>query len=233
MNYLHSRIKRALKMNLTKTLFFASLFTFASFTQAATVDITTNADGNVQTFGGNYVNTSSTAITVVQSGALINNGILEFDLSSISDTAVINSASLSITLTRFISNVPSQTTAKIDIFAFNGDGTVKISDYSALGTKVVDTTTPVGGVAGDELSFDFDNLTPIENALAGNSLTLRFETDSYASIAFASIENDIYEAATLSVDYTGVSAVPVPAAALLFAPAVLGFVALRKSSRKA
>jgi hypothetical protein len=220
-------------MNLSKTLFFASLFTFSSFTQAATVDFTPSADGDITTWGGDNVDTIDTVITVVESGRNITNGILEFDLSSISDTAIINSASLSVTLTRFISNVPSQPTAKIDIFAFNGDGTVNISDYSASGTKVVDTTTPKGGVAGDKLTFDFENLTPINTALAGDLLTLRFETDNYASIAFATSENTNYAAAILSVDYTDVSAVPVPAAALLFAPAMLGFVALRKSSRKA
>jgi hypothetical protein len=233
MNFLHPRLQRALKMNLSKTLFFASLFTFSSFTQAATVDFTPSADGDITTWGGDNVDTIDTVITVVESGRNITNGILEFDLSSISDTAIINSASLSVTLTRFISNVPSQPTAKIDIFAFNGDGTVNISDYSASGTKVVDTTTPKGGVAGDKLTFDFENLTPINTALAGDLLTLRFETDNYASIAFATSENTNYAAAILSVDYTDVSAVPVPAAALLFAPAMLGFVALRKSSRKA
>jgi hypothetical protein len=224
--------RKGFKMNLSKTLFFASLFTFASFTQAATVDITPSADGDVKTFGGHVVNTTDSAITVVQSGGNITNGILEFDLSSISDTAVINSASLSVTLTQFVSNTGNNP-AKVDVFAFIGDGTVDTHDYWRLATKVVNTTTPTGGSAGDKLSFDFEDLALVNAALSPNLLTLRFETDSFATIKFASIENDIYEAATLSVDYTDVSAVPVPAAAILFAPTMLGLVAFRKSSRKA
>ena len=179
---------------------------------AATVmDFNPTADGDVQTFGGDSVVTGNDHLTVTQSGGLARNAILEFDLSSIPDTATINSAVLMFTLNRFISQVGSGLAA-IDVIAYNGDGTVDITDFAAAGTQVVDTTTPSAGTSGgDMLSFSFTSVVPIGDALAANLLTVRIETDSFAGIQIASLENTSYDAPKLTIDYTE-STIPVPGA---------------------
>ena len=169
----------------------------------------------MQTFGGDSVNTANSIIAVTQSGGLQRQGILEYDLSSISDLATITGATLEITLNRFVSNTGGNP-APVDIFAFNGDGIVDISDYSTAGTQVndVNETTPAGGVAGDVRSFSFIDIAPLQAALTGDLLTLRFETDSFVSIQFGALENTTLSAATLSIEYTA-APVPVPAAWVL------------------
>jgi len=83
---------------------------------AISLCINPTADGDVQIFGGNSVDTTDTGIAFVPSGGFIRNGILEFNLSGIADGSTINSASLDITLTRFVSNLGSNSAA-INIFA--------------------------------------------------------------------------------------------------------------------
>ena len=192
--------------------------------QAASVDLSPTADGDVQTFGGDDVNDSRTHIAFTQSGGLARNGILEFNLSSIADGAIITAARLDITLTRFVSNTGSNPSA-IDIIAYNGDGIVDINDYAAAGTQVVDTTTPAGGVSSDVRSFTFDSLAPVTDALMGDLLTLRIETDSFASINFASLENASLNAANLHIEFT-----PVPLPAGL--PLILSGLALLSGIRR-
>ncbi len=188
-----------------------------SATTVQSVQLAPTADGHVRIFGGEVVDTTSTALSFFQSGGNIDNAVLEFDLSGINALA-INSASLAITLTRFVSNVGSNPAA-VDIFAYTGDGIVDINDYAAPGTQVVDTTTPAGGVAGDVRSFSFTDVAPIESALFANGLlTLRLESDNFASLVFASLENTGFGAASLSIDYTPV---PLPAAWLMMLPAVV------------
>ena len=78
------------------------------------------------------------------------------------------------------------------------------------------------------LTFTFTDVTPVFDALAGNLLTLRVETDSFASIQFAALESNDYNPAKLTVDY---SAVPVPGALVfgLTALAGLALTARRKA----
>lgn len=195
---------------------------------AATISLNPTADGDIQIFGGNSIDTTDTKIEFTQSGGLIRNGILEFDLSSIADGSTINSASLDIILTRFVSNIPAATVANIDLFAFNGDGVITLSDFNTTGIQVFDGTTPKGGNSGDLRSFNFSNLSPIANALAQNLLTIRIETDSFASINFASLENLSLAAATLNIDYT--APIPLPLTLPLFGTGlvILGFIRSRK-----
>ncbi len=195
---------------------------------ATVMNFMPTADGDVQTHGGTVINTTGGAVGITQSGALIKNGIFEFDLSSIPDASTINSVTLMVELGRFISNVGSGP-AEIDIIAYNGDGVIDVADFDAAGTQVVDTNTPSAGTGGgDMLSFTFTDVTPVFDALAGNLLTLRVETDSFASIQFAALESNDYNPAKLTVDY---SAVPVPGALVfgLTALAGLALTARRKA----
>ncbi len=213
----------------------AVVLSLSTTANAITLSINPTADGDVRISGGDSVDTTDTGIAFSQSGGLIRNGILEFDLSGIADGSTINNVSLDITLTRFVSNGGS--TAEIDIFALNGDGVVNIADFNSLGTQVVDTTTPTGGVAGDVRSFGFTSVAPVAAALLGDLLTVRIETNNFASIIFASLENTILNAALLNIDFTApaVSAVPLPAALPLFGSglAVMGFVGWRRKRKLA
>ncbi|SFQ96982.1 VPLPA-CTERM protein sorting domain-containing protein [Poseidonocella sedimentorum] len=213
-------------MKFSSIILSVSAALFAGAVNAATVTLSPTADGDVQVHGGDVFNTTDGVLSFVQSGALIRNAIMEFDLSSIVDTATINSATLTITLTQFVSDLGS--TAAIDLFAYNGNGAVDIDDYDAAGTQVADTTTPTGGVAGDTRSFSFSTVAPITSALSGNLLTLRLETDNFATIFFGALENTTIDAAALTIDYTGPSAVPLPAGLPLLLVGLGGLAALRR-----
>lgn len=195
---------------------------------AATFTLAPTDDGYVRTFGGDTVDTTDTRVSVSQSGSNITNGILEFDLTSVPDAATIVAARLDVTLVAFTSNT-STNPANIHIFGYNGDGSVTIGDYgAAAGPAVVSTTTPQGGSAGTELSFSFATLSPVTAALPGNALTLRVETDSFATFRFASLENASLDAARLVIT---TAAVPVPAGLpfMVAGLAALGWVARRRS----
>lgn len=211
------------------------MISWGAYAEAATFDALLTADGDVQTFGGDSVETAGAAIAFTQSGGLIRNGILEFDLSGLADDVTVNSATLSITLTRFVSNTGSNPAA-IDIFAYNGDGAVTLDDFDAAGTQVADTTTATGGVAGDVRAFDFSDVIPVTGALADDLLTLRIETDSFASINFAALENTSLAAASLSIDYTAApttTPVPLPAGMPLILAGAAAFGVLKRRQSKA
>ena len=178
-------------------------------TNAATTSLTPTADGVARVFGGDSVVTDGLTLAFSQSGSNIQNVILEYDLSSIPDTATIVSATLTFTLSRFVSNSGTNPAA-VDVIAYNGDGTIDIGDYSASGTQVVDSSTPQGGVSGDTRNFAFTSVAPITAGLLGNGLTLRLETDSFASIQIGATENTSLDAPQLAITYN-VAPVPLPA----------------------
>ncbi len=189
-------------------------FMAAGAANAANITLTTIDDGRTgqNAIGQLATVTNDTAIGVSQSGSLLYNGIFEFDLSSIASGSTINSVAFGWTNTRFISNTGSNP-AKVDLFAFAGDGSVTDSDHTG-GTQVVDSSTPAGGTGGDTDSFLFSDLSMLSSALTNGYLTVRFETNSFASINVAALENAIYDAATLTVDYTApptTSPIPLPA----------------------
>lgn len=202
----------------------------AGSANAATFTLTPTADGDARVFGGDTVDTTDTRISVAQSGSNITNGVLEFDLTSIPDAAVITAARLDVELVSFTSNTGSNP-APIHIFGYNGDGSVTIGDYDAAATTMLSTTTPLGGSAGDVISFSLTTLTPLTAALSGNALTVRVETDSFATFRFASLENTVLNPAKLVVT-TQATVVPLPAGVplLLSGLAALGWAARRKPS---
>ncbi len=196
-----------------KTLVISGLLFGAASSVNAAVSLTPTADGVVKTFGGDSVDTTTDRIAFSQSGGNQSHAILEFDLSAISPLSTLTGASLDLTLSRFVSNTGTNPAA-VHILAYAGDGSVNIADYSASATSVLDTTTPSynggdGGVAGDIRNFSFTDLSPIQSALGGR-LTLRLETDSFASIQFASLENTAYGPAKLNLNGVTVSPIPEP-----------------------
>ncbi len=188
---------------------------------ANVVSFTPTADGDVQLFGGTSIDTTDTVLSFVQSGGLERRIFLEFDLSSIPDTAVINSAKLTMNLTAPI--IGPFLPAVFDVFAYNGDGTIDAADFTAAKTQVVDSTIDNPENNGLVISRDFDTTLPILAALAGDLLTLSVETDSFASANFVSIDSgNTSNFPTLTVDFS-VSQVPVPGALPL---AITGLAAL-------
>ena len=190
-------------------------FFCAGAAHAASVTFDPTADGDVQVFGGDDVDSIDDVLSVTQSGGLARNAIFEFDLSSIADDATIDAVTFSFTITRFVSNTGGNPAA-VELFAYSGDGVVDIDDFGASATQVVDSTAAGGGSAGDTFDFSFGTVAPVQDALAGDELTVRFETNSFASIALAALENTSFDAATLTVDYTpapggGPAPVPLPA----------------------
>lgn len=212
---------------------------FAVTANATSVTLTTIADGQTgQNVSGQLpTEPGLTAIGISQSGSLIRNGVFEFDLSAIPDTATIDAASFNWVNSRFISNIGGNP-AQVDLFAFNGDGVVTDTDHTG-GTQVADTSVALAGVGSGVVSgVGLTDLAPLAAALPGDFLTIRFETDSFASIQVAGLLNADFGAASLSVDFTEttiappVPPIPVPAGLpLLFAG--LGGLVLVKSRRNA
>ncbi|MGQ8364406.1 hypothetical protein [Glaciecola sp. 1036] len=202
--------------------------TVSSVSHAAIINLTATADGDVQTFGGDSVNTTSNRIAITQSGGLIRNGIFEFDLSAVDDGATINSVTFSVMATRFVSNTPSNPTSAVHLFGYNGDGVVNIDDYDASATQIYSSTVPTGGVDGDLFSFTLTDFAPVADALLGNLFTIRFETDSFASFNFASIDDTSFDYLfpSLSIDYTVSQTNPNPNPDPVSAPAMAGFLSL-------
>ncbi|PQA85649.1 hypothetical protein CW354_22225 [Marinicaulis flavus] len=215
-------------------VFGAASLVIAGQAQAATLVLDPTADGDVTTFGGDAVDTTDGALSILQSGGNITNAILEFDLGVIPDAATIDSVSLSVVLDRFVSNTGGNP-AEFDVFAYAGDGVVDIADYDAPGSQVIDAQLPIGGSSGDVLATVFSDVSPVQALLIGDLLTLRLETDSFASVQIASLETlkDL-SASFLTINYTvpEVSEVPVPAALplLLSGIAGLGFASRRRKS---
>ena len=76
----------------------AAGFLMASPAFATVIQLAPTDDGDVQTFGGDDVNTTGDRLTATQSGGLERKAVMEFDLSSIPNAATINSASLIVEL---------------------------------------------------------------------------------------------------------------------------------------
>jgi hypothetical protein len=93
--------------NLTGVAAGICLIALSSMAHGATATLSPTADGDMTTFGGAVVDTTSTTIEFIQSGRNIHNAVLEFNLASIADGSTINRVSLAITLSRFVSNTGS------------------------------------------------------------------------------------------------------------------------------
>ena len=198
---------------------------------AASTNIAVSADGDAQTFGGNDVNTTDTVVTTTQSGSLQRHIILEFDLSPIPDGSTIDSVTLNLTKSGGFSNTGGNP-IPLHLLAYTGDGVIDIADYSAAGTDVGNPTiaiTPTNPVNGTAYAYGFTTVAPAQTALdtASNLLTVRIETDSFATANFTSSESTSgFAAPSLDINYT---LVPEPSSTAMMALA--GFIGLSRRRR--
>lgn len=196
--------------------------TFAS-TRADLATFVAVEDGEVQVFGGDTVDTTDVRLTTIQSGGLERNIILEFDIGSIAPGSTIDSASLAIVKDGIFSN--TGTDLPLHLLAYNGDGVIDISDFDAVATNVGDFTINNAPIPanGTEFVFDLSDVAPLQTALdtAAGLLTVRLETDSFATINFASLETATgFAPPELRVTFT---AIPEPASLAILVGATLIF----------
>ncbi len=196
---------------------------FAGAATAATVNLTTSADGIVQNTHGPVAAVSDlmTLNVVELGGSTYSAAIFEFDLSSIANTSSVTSAAFSFTLAQNVVS-PSLPAMAFEVDAYLGDGLIDVSDFSTLGSQVIDDSilASFGGVpgamAGDVLTFGLSSLLTVQNALAGDMLTLRVRPTSafaFNQFSIAALENTTFGAASLRIETTAAqtSTVPLPA----------------------
>jgi hypothetical protein len=207
-------------------LFIVGIF-FSIPIQASTLSINTIDDGFIEPNYGT-VDTISTISQTSKSGpAVAKRSIYEFDLSSIPDSATLVSATMSVFSTF------AYGTGQVDFYAYSGDGTVTLNDYSAPAVQVGSFLYPLGwnrlpdGVK--EITFDLAAMQNIFNN--SNYLTIRTQGNGGLYFDVATLENGTYPAASININYTAPTVVPLPGTALMFIPALLGFMffGLRRS----
>lgn len=182
------------------------------------------ADGDTQIFGGDDVETGAARLTMTQSGGLVRNIILEFDLNGLSPGDTINSASLGLVKDGNLSNLGGP--APIEIFGYVGDGVIDIADFNATATQLATDSIALGQANGTALNFSLSTST-IQSAVDSNGLlTLRLETNSFAVVEFASLETTTgFSPPTLTLDVTSV---PEPSALVLLLSVSLGLCGIRR-----
>ena len=124
----------------------------------------------------------------------------------------------------------------------NGVYDSEISFNSTFGASLSSLSLDVNAVAGGTFSaYDMSNNLIYSTAMTGNN-TYSSSEATYQTIFFQSLNgisrfvmNGAYIEGNTSVDnfiaVTGVSAVPVPAALFMFAPALLGFMGFRRRAK--
>ena len=199
---------------------------FSTTAEAQLFTFNPTADGDTQIFAGDSVETGDERLMILQSGANVRNIILEFDLSSLGPSDIINSASLTLSKDGNLSNLGGP--APIEIYGYLGDGVIDIADHNAGATQLASDSIVLGLANGTALDFALSTPT-IQSAIDTNGLlTLRLETNNFATVQFASLETTTaFSPPTLTLDV--VSTVPEPSAlVLLFGGVSIGLCGLRR-----
>lgn len=226
-------------------LFAAAICFGATAAHAVPMSVSLNtvssSDGDINVFGGPNVDTTDFIVSVQSSGGNETFGILEFDLSSIPDTAVITSARLRLETFGLITNV-GNADVTVDYIAYAGDGIVALGDESIAGTNVASEIYSSGTVgnggtpANSLLDINFSTLVPVEDAVSGATsdfLGIRLDTINFATFRVYSSDNaGGFLVPTLEVNFDA-EAVSEPGALGLFVMAVAaaGFIRRRQAHR--
>ena len=149
-------------------------------------------------------------------------GMSEYDLTGLSSAA---SAFVTFDMLRAdaaLSYGYAQYLGNIRIEAYVGNNTEDETDFSIASVATVATFSAASLVAGDTLSFD---ITALFNSLVGteSSLGLRLVAENLVGNTAITFNNF-----RLTTDNLSTNPVPVPAAALLFAPAIIGGAVARR-----
>jgi hypothetical protein len=217
----------------SRPLLAAALLCTALASSAATVALSPTVDGFVE-FNGSLPNSPDldASFTATRRDGVNNvrNAIYEFDLASIPDGSTIDAVRLYLTLSSPIVNSAGGN-ASITFVGYAGDGAVTAADHqnTTAGTTLTTQNFAVGTVAGTLLEIDLGaaGSSLIESLLLGDLLTMRTQTVDGVTFNVASLEHATLASALLVVDYTPI---PVPAALGLFAPAIFGLWAGRRST---
>nr|WP_321400396.1 hypothetical protein [uncultured Desulfobacter sp.] len=165
-------------------------------------------------------NTEDASTSLYRSGGACYKSIFEFDLSFISNDITLTGAEISLYFSRFFA-VSSWLPVTINFYAYAGDGTVTLDDYTTedsylVGSVIYDT----GQENGTQLvlSFDTDYIQRLLDDDSVDYVSIRaWCTNSFFNGSIASLENSIYDAATLTLTYTSV---PIPTTLFLLSSGV-------------
>lgn len=209
---------------------FCTTLSFFTTAEAQLLTFNPTADGDTLTFGGDFVETGDERLVMFQSGANIRNVILEFDLSSLGSADIINSVSLGLYKDGNLANIGGNP-APIEIYGYLGDGVIDIADYDAAATQLGSGSIALGQPNGTALNFSLSTPT-IQSAVdASGLLTLRLETNSFATVNFASLETTTaFSPPTLTLDVA--SNVPEPSALALLFGVSIGLCGIRRRKTK-
>lgn len=211
----------------------------ASVAAAATVTFTTTNDGTVQDTSGSVIagDAAQTITATTAGGGTKSVLIFEFDMSSIDDMSSINSATFSfVTSSTPVSSVSSTVLFTVDFYA--GNGAVDVDDFTAIALSTDAgnaqgflSTTP--SVAGTVIDVSLTDQAALEGLLTTDFVTFRLEVPGlFQQVQVASLENNIWGPATLTLDATlapppGVVPLPASLPLLLAGLGAIGFVRRR------
>lgn len=217
---------RPIVSSLSMVILSLTVCTATHQTVAADEIFTVMNDGDVQTFGGDDVNTTDDRLSTAQSGGLIRNIILEFDLSSLGAGTVVNSGTLNLVKFGLQGNTGGNP-VPLELYAYTGDNIVNLADYDAPGTAIGTNSVPLGIANGTAVDIVLSDIAPIQSVVDGSGLlTIRIETNSFGTLELASLENGSgFNAPELSLNVT---AVPEPSGMLIVSALCCGLAGIRR-----
>jgi len=162
---------------------------------AATISIPASVDGAVQSSGvlGLSVTNDTINSTLRSGGANIRQSIFEFDISTISSSALVTEAYFEFDTTTASNTGGNPVEFRID--GFVGDGVIGTGDFDSNeasgGDLVYSGDLVTGSSANTSLSLQLTDLTSLQSAITSGEdyFGLRTETNNFATLGIRSLEN--------------------------------------------